>query len=132
MSAADHRERYREHARRLQTWLGAYAAGLASLLVIHFHDGIGLAPTKMLNSLSCSLRLIGLALSFQVFLLLTNKFTQYYVADVPEGNGGSTFLEKAACRITMWFWVDVVCDLATVGLLTIATIRGLSALGVPL
>ena len=144
MSAADHRERYIEHSRRLQTWLGAYAAGLASLLVIHFRDAseavhrwssVPVADAtiaKMAQSLSCSLRLIGFAIAAQVALLLLNKITQFVIEHIPNPNDGETCCERAAQKISNWFWLDVLADVVSISLLVIATMRGLNALGLSL
>lgn len=143
MPASDHRERYIEHSRRLQTWLGAYAAGLASLLVIHFRDAseavhrldpaiADAIAAKMTQSLSCSLWLIGFAIAAQVALLVVNKATQFYVEDIPENKDGESWIERFAQKISTWFWIDVLADVASISLLVRATMRGLNALGLSL
>ena len=92
----------------------------------------GLAVAQMTDALWAALLLIGLAILLQVVLLVVNKITQFYVEDVPERAAEWTVMQRVACRVSTWFWLGLVCDLGSIGLLALATKRGLQALGLTL
>ena len=149
-----HLERYREHARRLQTWIGAYGAGLATLLVLHFRDAVGelfnnadreahivdeeliplffkarMEAAGMKDHLREALWLIGIALACQVALLFVNKVTQFYVSHASPDATARNWRERASWRVADWYWIDLICDCASVVLLTVATFEGVAAMG---
>jgi hypothetical protein len=140
--------RYAEHNARLQTWIGGYGAGLASLLVYQFRTAIGDAKelgksaseadhapaliakmTSMHNELSCALMLIALALGVQVVLLFLNKATQFSIAHSDEDEDKWNPWEKFSERFSGWYSFDAACDVGSIGLLGLATYEGIRALG---
>jgi hypothetical protein len=140
--------RYAEHNARLQTWIGGYGAGLASLLVYQFRTAIADAKelgksssgadhapaliakmTSMHNELSCALMLIALALGLQVVLLFLNKATQFSIAHSDEDEGKWNPWEKFSERFSGWYSFDAACDVGSIGLLGLATYEGIRALG---
>jgi hypothetical protein len=140
--------RYAEHNARLQTWIGGYGAGLASLLVYQFRTAIGDAKelgksaseanhapalvakmTSMHNELSCALMLIALALGLQVVLLFLNKATQFSIAHSDEDEDKWNLWEKLSERFSGWYSFDAACDVGSIGLLGLATYEGIRALG---
>jgi hypothetical protein len=140
--------RYAEHNARLQTWIGGYGAGLASLLVYQFRTAIGDAKdlwksasgadnapaliakmTDMRSELACALLLIAFALGLQVALLCLNKATQFSIAHSNEDEDEWNLWEKFSERFSGWYSFDAACDIGSVGLLSIATYEGIRALG---
>jgi len=144
--------RYAEHSSRLQTWIGGYGAGLASLLVYQFRTAVGdtkalweargataallrgnpldVVLWEMHLRLSQSLRLIAVALAIQVALLTLNKYTQLVQAHAPDDVAEQTCGQRLAISICNHSWIDLVCDVASIGLLALGTVYGLEALGI--
>lgn len=145
--------RYAEHNSRLQTWIGGYGAGLASLLVYQFRTAVtdtkalwqanGGATAAILAGnpldallsemhlrLSHSLRLIALALAIQVTLLTLNKYTQLAQAHAPDDTANQSRWQRVAIWICNQSWIDLVCDVASIVLLAAATVYGVKALGI--
>jgi hypothetical protein len=150
-----HRTRYAEHSRTLQTWIGAYGVGLASLLVyqfrtalddvlprFHYKDAYHAKQMQMIDfvgnvkatgaamaaDLNLAFNLIALAISLQVVLLLVNKATQFRLAHAPRARQQWKPLDRAAERVSGWFLLDIGFDIASVALLAWATVAGLKAL----
>lgn len=144
---SQHLERYGEHARRLQMWIGAYSAGLASLLIYQFRTAtqevsarIALEATdaakaaamvkaklaEMQYAMELALKLIAAAILLQVVLLIVNKSTQFVLAN----RESNTWPYKCAEWTSDQFWVDVIADLGGVVLLIIATSEALHAIGI--
>ena len=140
--------RYAEHSARLQTWIGGYGAGLASLLVYQFrtalmdtkelwksHHGADDAPvligktTSMHSQLSCALMLIAVALGLQVIVLLMNKATQFSITHSDDDENNWDGWEKFSEKFSGSYWFDALCDIASVLLLAVATTEGIRALG---
>jgi hypothetical protein len=140
--------RYAEHNARLQTWIGGYGAGLASLLVYQFRTAIGdtkelwksasgadnaqaliAKMTSMHNELSCALMLIAIALGLQVVLLFLNKATQFSIAHSDEDETKWNLWETFSEMFSGWYSFDAVCDVGSIGLLGFATYEGIRALG---
>lgn len=140
--------RYSEHNSRLQTWIGGYGAGLASLLVYQFRTAIGdtreLWKAKGLNAepamnsilagmhedLSLSLRFVAVAIALQVILLGLNKATQFAQAHMSDQRKEWTGWDKFSVWFSDQYWFDALCDMASVGLLATATVWGIKALGI--
>lgn len=136
--------RYSEHSSRLQNWIGAYGAGLASLLVYHFRTAVTDAQSPansaqsvevaahiaaMHSQLTSAFESIAAALALQVTLLFINKWSQFHLAHTPEEDSdwsprhyGANFLSEA-------FLIDNLLDLGSIILLGLATMQGLKALG---
>lgn len=140
--------RYAEHNARLQTWIGGYGAGLASLLVYQFRTAIGDAKelwrsaagtnnapaliaktTSMHNQLSCALMLIAIALGLQVVLLYLNKATQFSITHSDEDETKWNWWERHSEKFSGLYWFDALCDAGSIGLLGLATYEGIRALG---
>jgi hypothetical protein len=128
---AEYLKRYAEHNSRLQTWIGAYGAGLASLLIYQYRNippsAIG-ALIKGHAPLVRALVLIATGLIPQVLLLLANKTSQFYIAHADDDKSKWSRRE----RVSQWFsdvyLFDLFCDVASLVLLALATWQGLSAL----
>jgi hypothetical protein len=140
--------RYAEHNARLQTWIGGYGAGLASLLVYQFrtaisdakelwrsHGGADTAAalviklTNMHAELACALALIAIALALQIVLLYLNKATQFAITHSDEDEANWSSWEKISEWFSGFYWFDAVCDAVSIGLLGLATYEGIRALG---
>jgi hypothetical protein len=140
--------RYAEHNARLQTWIGGYGAGLASLLVYQFRTAISdakelwrshggtdtaAAPviklTNMHAELACALTLIAIALALQVVLLYLNKATQFAITHSDEEEANWSRWEGISEWFSGFYWFDAVCDAVSIGLLGLATYEGIRALG---
>jgi hypothetical protein len=140
--------RYAEHNARLQTWIGGYGAGLASLLVYQFRTAIGDAKelwksatgadnapvliaktTSMHSQLSCALTLIAIALGFQVVLLYLNKATQFSITHSDEDESKWNWWEKLSESFSGLYLFDALCDVGSISLLGLATYEGIRALG---
>lgn len=139
--------RYAEHSSRLQTWIGAYGAGLASALVYQFRTAIADARAQsgigdlaarlrieddifvMHYALGHSLRLIAAALGAQILLLLLNKTSQFAIAHMDDNASKWTRSDRAAEWFSDQYWFDLLCDLVAIGLLVRATFYATSALG---
>jgi hypothetical protein len=143
-------ERYAEHSSRLQTWIGAYGAGLASLLVYQYRTAVSDARAllqttsvvagttsfsiqaqiePMHHALVVSLTLIAVGLALQVILLFLNKWSQFKIAHAPDRRAGWTPSQTAANWFSEQFWFDGLCDVGSALLLGIATYLGVRALG---
>lgn len=152
MSDDSHLGRYAEHARRLQTWIGAYGVGLASLLIYQYRTAVGevraeikaaladdpagvaasagaLDLAGMKDDLRQAFVLIAIAISLQVALLVLNKASQYAVAHTPSDDNARGVLHRVADRVSQAYWIDLMADLGSIGLLACATYAGLGALG---
>jgi hypothetical protein len=140
--------RYAEHNARLQTWIGGYGAGLASLLVYQFRTAIAdskelwksaagtdNAPaliakmTNMHSQLSCALSLIAIALGLQVVLLYLNKSTQFAITHSDNDQARWSPWERISEKFSSLYWFDALCDAGSIGLLVVATYEGIKALG---
>jgi hypothetical protein len=143
-------ERYSEHSARLQNWIGAYGAGLATMLAYQFRTAISdardLARTATRNSdppvfviqdhiswmhyaLAWSFKLIALALAAQILLLFLNKSSQFAIAHASEDAKEWSPFERVSEWFSRKFVFDAACDLASVSLLGAATYYGIAALG---
>jgi hypothetical protein len=143
MTEADYHDRYCEHSSRLQTWIGGYGAGLASLLVYQFRTAVGdtrelwkskgvptdgmmnVAIADMHRDLALALRSIAIAIALQVVLLVLNKASQFALANRSK--------ETRRFRLSHWFseqyCVDATLDFVSVVLLILATLAGIESLG---
>lgn len=141
--------RYAEHNARLQTWIGGYGAGLASLLVYQFRTAIADAKdlwksasggadnarplidklTSMHSELSCALVLIAAALGLQVVLLFLNKATQFAITHSDDNQANWDWWERLSEKFSGFYWFDALCDAGSIGLLGLATYEGIRALG---
>jgi hypothetical protein len=140
--------RYAEHNARLQTWIGGYGAGLASLLVYQFRTAIADAKefwksaagtdngtplidkmTSMHSQLSCALVLIAVALGLQVVLLYMNKATQFAITHSDDDEEKWSLWDKLSEKFSGFYWFDALCDAGSIGLLGLATYEGIRALG---
>jgi hypothetical protein len=139
--------RYSEHNARLQTWIGGYGAGLASLLVYQFRTAVGdtrelwrnkgpkadaalnAVLAEMHYELSCSLRLIAAAIAIQVVLLALNKSTQFAQAHMSDQQIDWSPWDKFSIWFSDKYWFDALCDIASICLLATATVFGIEALG---
>ena len=140
--------RYAEHSARLQTWIGGYGAGLASLLVYQFRTAVADAKelwksaagkdnatplidkmTSMHSQLSCALVLIAVALGLQVVLLYLNKATQFAITHSDDNEEKWSLWDKLSEKFSGFYWFDALCDAGSIGLLGLATYEGIRALG---
>lgn len=125
-------ERYSEHARRLQTWIGGFGAGLASVLLYQFRTYSETLDESKLpaarENLGSALTLIAIAIAIQVSLLLLNKFTQFILANPPAERKHRSYT-RAEWLSERWE-VDFVGDVLSVASLTWATVCGLTAIGI--
>ena len=142
-----HLARHSEHNSRLQTWIGSYGAGLASLLVYQFRTAV--ADTKdswkahtsnaasakldaivgqMHADLRAALAVVAMALALQVVLLFINKATQAALANPDKEGTIAEWWYAQSCNISLRYSIDVACDTGSIVLLAYATIRGLNAL----
>jgi len=143
-------DRYGEHSARLQNWIGAYGAGLATMLAYQFRTAVNDAreivrtasPTTdpaffnmkfhiewMHETLARSFELIAFALGVQIFLLFLNKASQFALAHTPDAAKDWSRFDRAANWFSSIFAFDAVCDLTSVVLLGFATYYGIEALG---
>jgi hypothetical protein len=142
--------RYAEHNSRLQNWIGAYGGGLASMLVYQFRTSIndvrGIARTatkvserytfdlgvqieQMHHALALSFKLIALALGLQILLLFLNKTSQFALAHMYADQSEWSIFDRVAEWFSQKYIFDATCDIASIGLLAVATLYGMRALG---
>jgi hypothetical protein len=144
---ARHQERYIEHARRLQTWIGGYGVGLAGLFVVQarttlaeirlINPGLSevahtaalaiadLEAERITTALAKVFVLIGIALAMQVVILLVNKVTQLEMAHF-EGAKAQSWWTRACSRVADWDLLDLLADVVSIGFLAWATYEGLA------
>ena len=129
--------RYAEHNSRLQNWIGAYGAGLASMLVYQFRTSIndvrgiarsatkvsgqstfdlGIQIEEMHHALALSFKLIAAALGVQILLLFLNKTSQFALAHMDENQKEWSRFDRLAEWFSRKYIFDAACDIASVGL----------------
>lgn len=149
---AVHLERYSERNSRLQTWIGGCGVGFASLLVYQFRtafsntqalwqakgataaalsgQALSVVLANMHQDLLYSLRLVAVAIAIQVGLLTLNKHTQLAQAHVSDDDKQWSWWEQFSIWCCNQSWIELRCELASIGLLALATVFGLEALGI--
>jgi hypothetical protein len=141
--------RYAEHSSRLQTWIGAYGAGLASALVYQFRTALGEENDSIKDfpwpsagraegfaridamhmDLRSALMLIAFALAIQVLLLFLNKGTQFSLAHLDDDEKQWSWLDRRTEWLSHQYLIDMACDAGSIVLLALATFKAMRALG---
>ena len=114
-----HFEVYQEYAKVLRAWLIAF--GIGGPVVLLTQDSVR-QPVVDSGQAPYIVRLFLAGVALQVVLALINKVTNWYVYDA-RSHGQSSCWHSLCERVSNWFFIDVVVDLATVILFAISAIK---------
>ena len=119
--SAEYLQAYGEFAKVIRTWFVAYGIGAPVLFLTNEKLSIAL---KQSGSAKCIAALFMAGVAFQVVIAAANKFSMWgiYYAEI-----NSNFKRHRRYKIAYWFseafWIDLITDLATMGLFGWATWR---------
>lgn len=112
---------YASATTNLRTWLVAYGIGAPVLFLSN--DGLWQALARAKCASCVGMLFLG-GVASQVVIALINKFAMwfcYYGEIKPEFKSSRTY--KVSDWISEQFWIDIILDLLSIGLFTVATYK---------
>ena len=119
--AKEHFDVYWRYCSSLRNWFVAFGVGGCILFISDrakiFQEVSQPMKVKIVASL-----IVGVIA--QIVLALINKWTQWYVYWGEESvNLQNKYRYKISCKLSTWFWIDILADLVTVVAFAIATVN---------